>query len=421
MGNAYEDGAVKSTAARTCRLGHVNRQVLVALALAVGCGRDAAAPPAPPPPDPRVEAWRADVALLGTELPRRHHDLFFQLPEAEFRAALARLDADLPRLTDDQIVVRLTQLAVTIGDGHTRITAPAGPAYPIRVYWFDDGLHLVAAPADAAWAVGPAITAIGGRPVADALALLSTVAPHDNAMQLRGEAAAALLRPDLVRGLGLANPDGTLALTFADRTLTLAPSTQPPARPPGGDALPITRRAPRMNYWQAHVPEARALVVQYNACYDARPSFAAFVEGLEPLVAGGAIDRVIVDLRNNSGGNSAVFRPFLALVARHPGVAVFALIGRSTFSSAVLNALELEAAGATLVGEIAGGAPTHHGEVKSFTLGHGHTVWYSTKLWANPRHPGRELVPALTVPNTAADHFANRDAALDAALAAPLR
>ena len=59
--------------------------------------------------------------------------------------------------------------------------------------------------------------------------------------------------------------------------------------------------------------------------------------------------------------------------------------------------------------------------MKSFELPRSKlVVTYSTKYFPHPRHPGRELVPAIVVPVTAADFFANVDAALAAALAAPV-
>ena len=113
----------------------------------------------------------------------------------------------------------------------------------------------------------------------------------------------------------------------------------------------------------------------------------------------------------------------MTLLETAPGMAArtFVLIGRQTFSSAVLNALAFADAGAVLVGETAGGAPSHFGEVQTGILPRtGFPFTYSTKFFPHPRYPGRELVPTLVAPFTAADYFADRDVALDVALAAPL-
>ena len=412
----------------------MGRPALVACVVviaALGCRERAAPAPAPAPTEVEVEpahvaAWREDLDVLARELPARHKDAFFALPAAEFHAGVDALRAELAGLTEAQIVVRVQQLVVKIGDGHTRAYAPGAAGYPIGLAWFDDGLVVTGAAPSEAWAIGQPVTAIGGRPVADALALAATVAPHDNGSQLRAETIGALVRAPTVVGLGLADASGAMTLTLATptgpRPLTVAvggPRAVGAVVDPA--ALPLARRGRGRIYWHERLAAERALFVQYNQCVDGTPSFAEFTAAVAAALAPG--DRLIIDLRANGGGNSEVARPLLALVARDRALAArtFVLIGRGTFSSAVLNALALADAGATLVGETAGGAPSHYGEVKSFELPRSKlAVTYSTKYFPHPRHPGRELVPAIVVPVTAADFFANVDAALAAALAAPV-
>jgi hypothetical protein len=52
-------------------------------------------------------------------MPLKHKHLFHTMTEAEFNAAVQKLDADIPRLNDDQIFVRLVQLTALVQDGHT--------------------------------------------------------------------------------------------------------------------------------------------------------------------------------------------------------------------------------------------------------------------------------------------------------------
>lgn len=392
------------------------------LAVVVGC-RDAA--PAPP----HVARWRDDLAVLERELPARHRDLYARLPEAEWHAGFAALRAELARLTDAQILVRAMAMVARVGDGHTRLAEAPGGEFPVRLSWFDDGVFVIGAPATATWAVGGRVTAIGGVAVDDALAQAATVAPHDNRSQLKMEAVAALLRPRTAEGLGLIGRDRALRLTLAGvgaapRELVVTPNDgRALGRPRGGAPLPLALRATRRRFWSEYLADRRALFVQYNQCQDDTPSFADFTAQVAQTLGAQPVERLIIDLRWNGGGNSEVARPLLTLVAATPGLAArtFVLIGRQTFSSAVLNALAFADAGATLVGETAGGAPSHYGEVRTGVLpSTGLMFTYSTKLFTHPRHPGRELVPTIVTPFTAADYFADRDAALDAALAAPL-
>jgi C-terminal processing protease CtpA/Prc len=103
---------------------------------------------------------------------------------------------------------------------------------------------------------------------------------------------------------------------------------------------------------------------------------------------------------------------------------VYVLIGPSTFSSAVLNAVELQKAlSAKLVGEPSGGMPGGYGEVAGLKLPNSKLVIrYTTKNFA-PMVKGapKTLTPDITAPIKLADFLAGRDPGLDAAIQAPLR
>jgi C-terminal processing protease CtpA/Prc len=99
---------------------------------------------------------------------------------------------------------------------------------------------------------------------------------------------------------------------------------------------------------------------------------------------------------------------------------LFVLIGRRTFSSAVLNAIDLkQKAGAVLVGEPAGGEPNHYGEARSFELPYsGLSVQYSTKYFDTYRDGGETLVPDIAAPPRFEELAAGRDPAIEAVMRA---
>ena len=57
----------------------------------------------------RDEGWRTDLRLLAREIKRRAYAPFALIPEEEFDRTVARLDQDIPGLTDDQILVGMTR------------------------------------------------------------------------------------------------------------------------------------------------------------------------------------------------------------------------------------------------------------------------------------------------------------------------
>jgi uncharacterized protein (TIGR03437 family) len=93
------------------------------------------------------------------------------------------------------------------------------------------------------------------------------------------------------------------------------------------------------------------------------------------------------------------------------------IIGRRTFSSAIINALAMKRGPVTLVGEPSGGSPNSYGEVKTLVLPNSRlNVSYSTRYFFMGV-PDGPLVPDVAVPTYSADYFARHDPFLAAALA----
>src|SRR6185436_8595870 len=65
--------------------------------------------------------WREDVRYFARELPKRHKNLYHATSREQFERAVAELDTAIPSLQDHQIIVRLHQIAATVGDGHTGV------------------------------------------------------------------------------------------------------------------------------------------------------------------------------------------------------------------------------------------------------------------------------------------------------------
>lgn len=124
---------------------------------------------------------------------------------------------------------------------------------------------------------------------------------------------------------------------------------------------------------------------------------------------------MIIDLRNNFGGISNVIEPFMADLAAHKVINqpdhLFVLIGPSTFSSAMLNALQFgTTTRATLVGEPTGGKPNQYGNISTRYLPKsGLSMTISAKyFYLDPTDP-QSVAPDVTVVLKSPDFFAGVD------------
>jgi hypothetical protein len=406
-----------------------------------GCARPVR--PEPAGLTDRTARWRADLDVWAAELPKRHKNLFFHLSRDDFEKAVARLDADLPALADHQIVIRMMQIVASVGDGHTRVRWTPGPtAFPVEFARFSDGVFLVRTVSEHRHALGARLLRIHETVTDEVLTRVATALSRDNDEELYTSAPRKLNSPEWLHALGiipdlnaasfeLERPGGerlTLQAAAVDpRTHTDSVQLPDPAVTP----LPWSRLRRDQAYWFEFFPEQSTLYIAYNSCVD-RPDrpFRDFADEVLAAIARETPRRVVVDLRNNSGGDSQVARPLIAGLGRRSDVnqpgRLFVLIGRRTYSSALMNAASFRReTRAVLVGEPTGGKPNAYGEVRTFDLPNsGITVSYSTKYFRTDRDSDPpSLFPDLRVETSSSDYFAGRDPVMQAVFdyAAPVR
>jgi hypothetical protein len=397
-------------------------------------------------------AWQADLAFLSTELPRLHPDLFHRVAPAQWDSAVRALSARLGNLSDRQAYVAFQRLVALVGDGHTALNPLFERAFPLRYYpvelaLFDDGLFVKSAAPEYRDLVGGRVVRLGRVPAEAALAAAATTISADNEWWARTWAPGRLVLPEIVDGLGLADDAERLPLVVerAGREIgaVLRPAGPLPvaAHGPGGGvdrsgwidmrgagAAPPWLRRPEGLYFEEYLAETRTLYVAYRAVIDGPDeSNAAFWARVFAAVDSLHPERLVLDLRENVGGNSfnnlRVIRGIVARPAIDQPGRLFAIIGSRTFSAAMNLTNELERyTRVTFVGEPTGSSVQFFGDHVALRLPRTGLVVNVSSLWwqtLNPRDDRRFIAPARYTPLAAADYQANRDPALDAIVAGP--
>ncbi len=392
----------------------------------------------------RAEGWRSDIDLLVGELKRLHARPFRQVPESVFDARIAALKAEVDKLDDGAITVRLMQILLPVADGHTQIVPPyrSGEStrlLPLQMFLFEEGLYVTAVPAEHADLLWARVDRIDRTPVAEAIRALGTVIPRDNDMWIKTRAPLFLRYPQILKPLGITAADDRATYTLVDRhgkarqvDLQLGrPSTAPLERPPEAPADPPRHlRQRRDPYWFEVLGPERTLYFQYNAVAN-RPggqeSLAQFADRLAQAIAREDIDRLVIDLRWNGGGNLELNLPLLKAILASPKVnrprGLYVIVGRQTFSAAQVFAGHLERfSHATFVGEPTGSSPNFIGEHSDLKLPYSRlTVNISFLAWQTGAASDHRtwIAPSIPVPVTFAHWRSGQDAALEAILAQP--
>jgi uncharacterized protein (TIGR03437 family) len=375
--------------------------------------------------------WQSDLQYMASQLQKVHPNLFFQISPQDFNAAVNGLNQQIPQLSDDQIIVGLMKIAALPGDAHTNLWSPF-EVMPIGLRWFSDGLFVVSAAQDYQRALGAKVVQIGGMTTDQAYDAVAAVISHENDQWVREVSASYLRSPEILYGLGIIPVVGPIPFVFQDMTgaqfeLDIAPSSSAivEAPDPTNGFIPLWLQNQYQYYRFQYLPSTNTIYLAYNSCQnDYDLSFASFMAQVAASVEQHPGASLVVDLRNNEGGNSAVMQPLLDMLNSNTGLEgkLRVVIGRRTFSSAIINTITLaNQYGAALIGEPSGGSPNGYGNVTSFMLRNsGLVVYCATKQFIMvPGDNSPSVMPNVTISMSTADYFARHDPFLIAALTLP--
>ena len=335
----------------------------------------------------RDEGWRYDLKFLARELKRIHYDPFKKVSKEEFEAYVSKLHADIPKLTDAQITVGLMKLLQMMGDGHTTMRQiQATPSQlPLQFYLFKEGLFITAATPEQADLVGAQVLKFGDAPVEKVLEAMNAVVSRDNSIWVKFIGVNLMRNPLVLNGLGLipATDKATITLTDAKgatRTVTVAAGAFMPnpswvnARKEAKLPEPLTMKNRQTAYWFEYLADTKTVFFQYNSVQNLPDEpLTAYSDRLFKFINENDVERLVIDMRWNSGGNNFLNRPIVHGLIKNDKInrrgKLFVIVGRQTFSAAMNGATDIERhTNAIFVGEPTGSSPNFVGETIGFQL-----------------------------------------------------
>lgn len=386
----------------------------------------------------RDEGWRTDLRTLASEIARLHVAPS-KLPMAgeELQQILAEIDAEIPSLSDQQIVFRFMELVGALGSGHNLIL-PTGAAHgsftrlPLEFYWFADGLYIVGAHEEHKRWVGYRVDQIGGVSAAEALERTAAVNARDNNMQKLWLAPYYVSLPEVLVSLEIADSASSIDLSLSrqgeEHKLSLSGTewnfTGFPRLPAlEQDTQPLYLSQHDRLYWSQTLPEQNAIFVQFNWVQEyEEQNLASFSRSLIESIEDTGSQNLILDLRHNQGGNGAILPPLFRVLSYFEGARpegrVFVLAGRGTFSAAhnLLTDINLHT-NAIIVGEPSGSRPNAISEAGWFQLPYsGLRGLISSQFHQRSEAEDHRIwiAPDVPVSMTSAEYFAGSDPAMEA-------
>jgi hypothetical protein len=383
--------------------------------------------------------YRAEAEQIAMEIVTIHPRGAEIAASPEFVAAKAALLAEARDTEFPRYAMALGRLFHAANDGHTAAIPLYGEApefkrrYPLKLKRFGDGLYVVAAKGAALPLLGGRVTEIGGRKIDALLRDFAGVQASGNRAWPANWTPVGMAVPGFLIGLGAApglDADTRYEVAFADGRRVIANVR---ASADGHEGLTDLSRKPRplkpfgdgAENYAAEIEDGRALAIVIGAMED-EPKKTMRAFSMEAIMAVNRTkaDRLIIDLRDNGGGNNMLAEPLRRTIVKsrfNRLGALYVLIAPQTFSAAQNFATRLEReTEAIFVGEPTGGAPNHFGDAKFATAPQsGIPYIISTLRWQDsPPFDDRDwILPDLPAPPAIADFVAGKDAALAAALA----
>jgi hypothetical protein len=366
-----------------------------------------------------------DLLFLKKTLPVKHTNLFAKISQPNFEAKVDAIIARADDLNYESLTTELFKLTVSIGDEHTFIEPKFTKVLPIQFEHFTEGFFITGIDSANSTLLQAKLLAINNKSIANITSLFKGAIQTENPSYFDDHFLHLINNPAFLKGLGIISADDEAEFTLIDKNnkpvklklaaiqrndLAIANLKYPRAN--------LLAKQQQGNYWFDYNTDRKALYFNYNECREEQDKpFEKFNNELFNLIATQHPEKIVLDLRYNNGGSSAVLYPFIEKIKSsylNQKGKFFVLIGKRTFSSAVMNAVDLKRnTNAILVGEATSGNINHYGEVRGFALPKSKIVIaYSTRYWETWKGKKGPLKPDTKVKYSVKNYMEAKDEAL---------
>lgn len=352
------------------------------------------------------------IEYVYENLKKNHKNIYANIDEREFEKSKDKIKEKVAKMENSKEKYNgVLELVSLVKDSHTRASYTGDDLEYIlyNMVFYEDGWRLSSIDNENEKYLGQKVVGFNELSIEDFEKIARKIVSYDNEVQFR------LTMPNLVNTkaafeyLGIIEEGEEVFINLEDDNgnvskVELKIDISPQGNFLGDQPDKLPKTSPS-GYYRSFDIDEKNLFIQYNLCKEEESyPMKKFTNDIEGFLKKYKFENIIIDLRYNPGGNSRILDPFINMLRKNrEGRNFFVLVGPNTFSSAILNSIDLkESLNATIVGSPTGGSINHYGEVKTFEIPNEPiVVTYSTKYFELDSEFGVEsLIPDVEIPLT---------------------
>ncbi|MDD4382310.1 MAG: hypothetical protein PHE21_03135 [Candidatus Dojkabacteria bacterium] len=353
---------------------------------------------------------REDIEYLQKELENTHYDLYRDVDKDIFTNSLEKASNTEPKY----FKLAIQESLALLRDAHTHVSGMCNNEPPIlECREIEGGIYIIGATENHTNLIGEEIKGINGHPVSDVVSKVSKLSSNENREVLLKDIPLYIASPLILSYYGFGSEDSVRVTTNIGSTDILKRKGEK-----------IKTRNP-LEWKESELEDPtflgnrdyrlriinNTLLFQYNNCTNEGHTIEELKSFKRDLLEiAKRVEKIVVDLRQNSGGNTHVMEDLFLKLPEDKKF--YVAIGRKTFSSAMHHLLYLrEKKSAVLIGENAGQKPNRFGDCKEIVLPNSKTeISCSYKYFE--LLPGQDIdviEPEIRIPITIEDYKRERD------------
>lgn len=314
----------------------------------------------------------------------------------------------------------LARIIACAKDAHTKIyiSSQESLSYPIIPIWKVEeynGWYIKGISSEYKNYAGKELLAINGHSIDEILKLIEPYVSTENKINVKNSLTELIQNAEFLKYIGIIKDTDTIPITLRNSNGTVkfvkinTVMSDDEETFKSGSWISAPKTQDSNEIYRFFPIDDSTLFIQCNKCFeDKNNPLENFHKELIKEISTGKYKKVIFDLRYNTGGNYPSFQYLTDIPIQLKdkyNYELYALIGTTTFSSGVIQAVQLKEGGAILAGSPTGGNVNFYANNKMFELPNSHIKGYYSTAYMDisPDYKGDCLIPDIYVERTIQD------------------